>query len=169
MYTMSEAAKKIGVSRQSVYSKIDKENLGQYVKDSEKGKVITDKGFSILKGLFSEYIDSKPKIVNSQKDSKSMDNLENEVDSNSNEPVLDKENKNADTLQDTLTVDYINSLKSEIESLKSIISDQSQQTVSLTRLLENSQVLQKQQQDKIFLLESPQDSKKSIWSIFKRN
>jgi predicted DNA-binding protein YlxM (UPF0122 family) len=155
MYSISEISKMIGVSRQSIYKKIDKEGLQEYLIDGEKGKVVTDEGLDVLKGLFSEYLDSKP----------DTDNLQE---------------KNSSTT-DNLQADYIDSLKSDIEylkgvisdereSLRDIISDQSQQITSLTRLLENSQVLLKQQQEKILFLESPPVKEKaSFWSsIFNR-
>lgn len=173
MYYISEAAKLIGVSRQSIYNKIDKENLQQYVKETDKGKVITDKGFTILKGLFSEYIDSKSKVIDSQDDSQSTDNQEEEVETNDTQNTTKSPNSNSDNLQGSftsdMTLDYINSLKEEKEHLKIIISDQSQQIANLTRLMENSQVLLRKQQDKILLLESPEPKEKpSIWSMFRR-
>jgi len=148
MYSISEVSKIIGVSRQSIYKKVNKEGLQEYLVNGEKGKVITEKGLSVLKKLFSEYLDSKPEDDNLQQ----------------------KNCSPTDNLQGEFTTDYIASLKAEIHHLKGIISDQSQQTTSLTRLLENSQVLLKQQQDKIFLLEDSQGKEKtSFWDRFKRN
>jgi hypothetical protein len=174
MYSISEAAKLIGVSRQSIYNKIDKENLQQYIKETDKGKVITDKGFTILKRLFSEYIDSKSKVIDSQDVSQSTDNQEEDIESNTTQNTIEIHDSNTDNSQESftndMTLDYINSLKEEKEHLKSIISDQGQQIANLTRLLENSQVLLKQQQDKIILLESPEPKEKpSLWNWFKRN
>ena len=54
VYTMSEAAKLIGVSRQSIYKKIDRPALQEYLSDSDKGKVISEKGLNVLRKLFEE-------------------------------------------------------------------------------------------------------------------
>lgn len=144
MYTITEISKMIGVSRQAIYKKIDREELQPYLKDSEKGKVITEKGLTILKGFFSDYLDSKQ--------------------------VTDNERQKSSKHTDNLQTDYIQSLKSEIDHLKSITTDQSQQIGNLTQLLQNSQILLKQQQDKILLLENPIETKRrSIWSLFKHN
>lgn len=155
MYTVADVARIIGVTRQAVYRKMDKEELHPYLKDSAKGKMVTEKGFTILKGMFSDYLESKQAPdTEQQKNSNRTDNLQS---------------------------DYIASLKAEIENLKQINAvqaehlkqitiDNSQQMNSLTQLLQNSQVLLKQQQDKIFLLENPGDKEKfSLWNIFKRN
>lgn len=137
--SISEVAKLLGVSRQTIYNKIDKGNLQRFTKDTDKGKVISAEGIDVLKGILfpaNETVNGQSNFAN---DSKYVDTL-------------------------------IDSLKSENTHLKTMNFEQSKQIDNLTRLLENSQVLQKQQQDKIFLLEDSQGKEKSsFWDRFKRN
>jgi len=149
MYLLSEVAKLIGVSRQSIYKKIDKEALEKYLQDTDKGKVISEKGYTILKKSFKEYLDSKQVTDNNKSTSCEQ----------------------PDNLQCDYTGDYIDSLKSEIDHLRGVVSEQGQQLINMSKLLENSQVLLKQQQEKIFFLESPpvEQEKRSFWGIFKHS
>jgi predicted transcriptional regulator YheO len=150
---MSEIAKMLCVSRQTVYNKIDKLNLQQHIQESDKGKILSEEGLNILKkalGFTVSTVNIQSKPVN---DSKYMDS-------------------------------YIDTLKSEIEHLRAVIIEKDRQSTekdkqlcekdkqieSLTRLIENGQILQRQQQDKILLLEDSQTKQKSsFWDIFKRN
>ena len=136
MYSFSEVAKLLKVSRQTVYNKIDKCGLQSFTSDTDKGKVINEEGFHKLKDILFPVNDAIHGQSNSVNDSKYIDTL-------------------------------IDSLKNENTHIKGILSEQSKQIDNLTRLLENSQVLQKQQQDKILLLEEPREVK-PFWNIFKR-
>lgn len=154
MYSISKVAKMIGVSRQSIYNKIDKEGLQQYLVDGEKGKALTEQGVEILKKLFSEYLENKPSSDNSQTiDGKTTVNCQDDLH-----------------LIDSITAEYINSLKDEIEHLKGVIVAQTQQTADITRLLENSQVLLKHEQERNkLLLESAESKTKSRFlDIFRK-
>jgi predicted DNA-binding protein YlxM (UPF0122 family) len=77
MYTITEVSKIIGVSRQAIYKKINREELQPHLKDSDKGKMVSEKGLTILKGIFSDYLDSKQVTDNEQsKSCKQTDNLQ---------------------------------------------------------------------------------------------
>jgi transcriptional regulator of acetoin/glycerol metabolism len=133
---IAEVAKLLGVSRQTIYNKIDKENLHHFTKDTDKGKVINAEGITALKGILFPANETVNGQSNFGDDSKYVDTL-------------------------------IDSLKSENTHLKAMNIEQSKQLDNLTRLLENSQVLLKQHQEKVFLLES-QSSEKQAESIIEQ-
>lgn len=135
-YTMSEVAKLLNVSRQTVYNKINSQDLQPYIHDTDRGKILLEEGFQILKTMLGSTVNLQSKPVN---DSKYIDTL-------------------------------IDSLKSENENLRRIVVDQSKQIENLTKLIENSQVLLKHEQEKnALLLESSEEkSKRRIWNPFKK-
>jgi predicted DNA-binding protein YlxM (UPF0122 family) len=135
-YTISETAKMLNVSRQTVYNKIDSEDLQPYLQDSEKGKTISEKGFHVLKNMLGSTSNGQSKGVN---DGQYIDRL-------------------------------IDSLKAENTKLYSVISDQLKQIENLTKLIENSQILLKQEQDRSkMLLESAEAKEKRwFWGLFNK-
>lgn len=152
----------LSVSRQSVYNRLDRTELIGHIHDTDKGKVLSEIGVAILKTMYPVKPDSQQTV---SVQSESCQNLQS-----GQEP---------DSLIETL----LNSFKEQNDYLKSIIAEKDRQlsekdrqlsvkeenTANLTRLLENSQVLLRQQQEKIFLLESPPEEKqdpiksKSLW------
>jgi predicted DNA-binding protein YlxM (UPF0122 family) len=133
VYTMSEAAKLLRVSRQTVYNKIDRSDLQRHLQDTEKGKVLSEEGFQILKSLLSNQNSTVNGQSNSVQDNKYIDSL-------------------------------IDSLKAENEQLSRLLSEQSKQIADLTRIVENSQVLLKSEQERNQLLleaaQAPQEAPK---------
>lgn len=185
MYSISEAAKKIGVSRQSIYKKLDKSELQPYLQDSEKGKLISEEGLPILKDLFTEWLEVKEtKVTDARQttDSKVTDNLHevdnvktDDADVVNRQPTDNSQTSDSQATVNSHTVntiaeEYINSLKAETEHLKGVIASQAQQITDLTRLLENSQVLLKHEQQRhIPLLADEQTKeKRSLWNIFRK-
>ena len=145
MYSISEVAKMLSVSRQSVYNRLDRTELIGHIHETDKGKMLTTVGIAILKTMYPVKPDSQ-KTVSVQ--SEICQDLQN-----GQEP---------DSLFETL----LSSLKEQNDYLKSIISEKDRQlsakeenTTNLTRLLENSQVLLKQQQERILLLEQPTEER----------
>lgn len=157
MYSISQAAKLIGVSRQSVYNRLDREELQEYICITSKGKMLRIEGLDTLKSLYPVRPDSHQTDNGQSEDNILIDNGQ----------VSDS----SQTVENLSTDKYINSIEEQLEYMKTIIIEKDkqltayqEQTVSLTRLLENSQVLLKQHQDKIFLLESPKQTK--LWWKF---
>jgi hypothetical protein len=162
-YKISEIVDDIGVSKATIYNKLSslKDLLRNHIKVRKGIRYVDYEGFRIIKNSIGfskeQYTDLKenltlePEYVGSVDDSSKLETLENS-------------NK------------LIESLETQLEYLKSVISEKDkqlsasqEQTANLTRLLENSQVLLKQQQEKILFLESPPKEKRSIWDIFKRS
>lgn len=65
MQSISDVAKKLGVSRQSVYNRLDRAELTGHVHDTENGKCLDNEGIEILKGLYPIKADSQ-QTVNGQ-------------------------------------------------------------------------------------------------------
>ncbi len=133
VYTITEAARLLKVSRQTVYNKLDRPDLQGHLQDTDKGKVLTEQGFRLLQSLFN----SQHSTVNGQ----------------------------SNAVQDSQYIDtLIDSLKTENERLSNLLTDQSKQIDNLTRLLENSQVLLKSEQERNQLLleasQAPQEAPK---------
>lgn len=126
-YTVSQAAKELNVSRQTIYIKLNKLDLQDHIVIENNIKYITHKGLEIIRESLCKQVDSKD-------DS----NVDSKVDVN-----------NDDNLQENLTSlnsDYINSLKDEIQYLR-------EQLVNRDKLLENMQVLLKGEQESRKLLD----------------
>jgi predicted transcriptional regulator YheO len=119
---ITEVAKLLGVSRQTIYNKINNDNLHHFTKQTDKGKVLSEEGFNHLKNIFCPVNDTVHRQPNSVNDSKYIDIL-------------------------------IDSLKNENTSLREIVNSQSSQIDELTEVLKRNQDFQKQQLDRIRLLE----------------
>jgi hypothetical protein len=165
-YKISEIVDMIGVSKATVYNKIGslKDILRNHINVRKGIKYIDSEGFSIIQDSIGfskvQYTDLKEEFKIEQ------ETINNSIFSNKIE-TLENNSK------------LIESLETQLEYLKSVIAEKDRQLETrdsqisgMTKLVENSQVLLRQQQDKIFLLESPQDKpvkeKKSIWDIFRK-
>lgn len=162
-YKISEIVDIIGVSKATIYNKLSslQDLLRNHINIRKGIKYIDYEGFEIIKnaiGLSKErYTDLKE---NSLTELESIDNgkVSSELE------TLEKNNK------------YLESLEIQIEYLKSVITEKDKQLETkdiqiseITKLVENGQVLQKQQHDKILLLEdSHAKQKRSFWNMFKR-
>lgn len=169
LYTVTEISEMLGYSKVTIYNRINslKKELKPYIKHKKNIIHIDDKGLLILKedlGL----IDVKSTLNDD-------DTLNNEnIDSNSNLEDFKDISFLIKTINETVKTgqeNYINSLLNQIEILKSELDKKDDQLNNTLRLLENSQVLIKQDKEKILMLESKeQKEKRGIFSnIFKRN
>ena len=162
MYTVSEVAKMLSVSRVTIYRNIETTELQQHVTTKNKVKYIDDKGFDLLKEKLGCNImqqeNSNIGVTEPSHDLHLLQMLQLEAEHLKRE--LEAKDKHIDTLTN------------ETAMLQGMLQHEQEAGKDLRKLIENSQVLLRQQQDKIFLLESPpapqDNSKKSIWSIFKR-
>ena len=157
MYTVSDVAKMLNVSRVTIYRNIETTELQQHVTTKNKVKYIDNKGIDLLKEKLGCNIMQKENSnigVTDQLHQLHMLQVETEH--------LKRELESKDKHIDTLT--------NETTMLHGMLQHEQEAGKDLRKLIENSQVLLRQQQDKIFLLESlPVKEKRSIWDIFKRN
>jgi predicted oxidoreductase (fatty acid repression mutant protein) len=135
MFTIKQAAEKLKVSRQSIYNKIDSQQMKAFVINGQKGKLIKEEGLEVLANLINSPSDSK-------KDSTS-------------------DSKQEESLTSVLQVkdDYIRSLKEQLSDYKEQLSKKDEQIETLSRLTENTQILLKVEQEKLLALEN-QDQKR---------
>jgi Leucine-rich repeat (LRR) protein len=166
-YKISEIVDSIGVSKATVYNKLSslKDILRNHVKVRKGVRYVDYEGFQIIKNSIGfskeQYTDfTTPLTENLIPEVENIDN----IDDSSKLESLEINDK------------YLESLEKQIEYLKSIITEKDKQLETrdlqindMTKLVENSQVLLKQQQEKILFLESPPvKEKRSFWGMFKR-
>lgn len=158
LYTVSQASQMLGVSKVTIYNKLNSLNseLKPYIKRKNNILHIDDKGLLIIK----ESID----LINVQ------NTLNNEdIKVSSKEESNDSLNQFKDVKELIETVknmvensqgNYVNSLVSQIELLKSELQKKDEQINNTLRLLENSQVLLKQHKEKVLMLELQEKNKR---------
>lgn len=129
LYTVSEAAKILSVARVTIYRNIVTPELQAHILEENNVKYIDDVGFEILRAKFNT-----TNTCNSE-----MENLLHEV-------TLLQHETNHLKRELVSKQEHITTLKGDTEKLQDANRD-------LIRLLENSQVLLKQEQDKVLLLE----------------
>jgi len=152
-YTFRDVAKQLGVSRITVYSKVkNNSKLNEYITEENGLQYLSDEGVNQLSKL----------IVKLQKTNSK----------NNNKLTNDELQKKLDTIQESF-VKLESKINNDINSkllinLQVQLEEKDKHINQLTKLLENSQILLKEQQSKTILLES-QVQKKSIlqWLKFK--
>jgi hypothetical protein len=194
-YKISEIVDTIGVSKATVYNKLGslKDLLRNHIKVRKGIKYIDSKGLEIIKNSIGfskeQYTDLKDNSeielenIDNSTVSSSLETLER-LETLEKKPLTEScqpEAKDVDnsTVSKPLEINskYTESLETQIGYLKSIITEKDKQMNSLNdalntaqRLNENSQVLLRQQQDKIFFLESADNQKASSkpwWRVWK--
>lgn len=167
LYTVAEASEILEVSKVTVYNKLNslKNELKPYIKHKKSILHIDDKGLLIIKkslGLTEvettlkdeDYVKSSGAVINdSINQFKDVDYL------------IETVKKTVESGQEK----YIDSLLSQIDLLKSELQKKDDQINNTLRLMENSQVLLKQEKEKVLMLESEdQKEKRSFFDFFKR-
>lgn len=167
LYTVAEISEELGFSKVTIYNKLNslKSELKPYIRHKKGVIHIDDKGLLIIKESLG---------LNEVKTDLKEDNTLNQSSIVKNKDL--NQFKDIDILIETVkkTVEsgqenYINSLLEQIELLKSELQKKDDQINNTLRLLENSQVLLKQEKEKVLMLESvEQKEKRSIFDFFKK-
>lgn len=169
LYTVAELSDMLGFSKVTIYNKINslKTDLKPYIKHKKGVTYIDDKGVLIIKRDLG--LNQDESTLNSNDDFKVEDPVNDEdlkgfKELNILVKTLKKEVK---TGQD----DYTNSLLDQIELLKSELNKKDDQINNTLRLLENSQILLRENKEKIVMLENKEKEKKkfSFKGLFSRN
>jgi hypothetical protein len=151
-YTIAEIAEKLQVSKVTVYNKIKDFNLKEFTEVNRGVKYLNQEGFEVLN-------ESIGLTLEQYKEFKGLNKEFKEPPIN----LLDTLNIEVQTVKN----EYINHLKTQIETKDNQIFELMEQLKNKDRLLANSQIIQKQQQDKIFLLEDHETKEKhSFWNKF---
>ena len=143
MFKVIEVAEKLKVSKVSIYNKVNqnKDILKQHVKKVKSVTYITDEGLEIIEKLFCK--DNEFKTLNND-------------DNSLNNDTVKQDNSMVEEFK-TLYDERINDLKVQIDGLNKDKENLHQQIDKLTELNKNAQILIKQEQDKVLLLESKKE------------
>lgn len=168
LYTVAELSNMLGFSKVTIYNKVNslKTDLKPHIKHKKGITYIDDKGVLIIKRDLGLKEDEN--TLNDADKFKADDPVKYEGLNQSKEfNILVKTlNEKVKTSQD----DYIKSLLDQIELLKSELNKKDDQINNTLRLLENSQILIKDNKEKILMLENEEEKKKfSFKNIFSRN
>lgn len=142
-YTIKQALTELNISKATLYYRINKfkSKMEPHILMRNSKKFISHEGMEILKA--NDGLDSLP------------DSSDNGSDCSENKKQINN--------------DAFNVLKMENEFLKSQIKEKDNQIQTLSRLIENSQLLLKHEQDKnTMLIEEEKSKKKRFWEIFSK-
>ena len=145
--SVAEVSVLTGLSKVSIYNKIKLKEIEQYVVKNKGITYISDEGITLIK----KGLNLKVETLNSLKDSLKVDEEEVAVS------IENKEIEEFKVELKELNKDYLNSLKSENELLKRQLDEKDNQIAELHKLIENSQILLKEEQKKMII--------KYIWQI----
>ncbi|EKD99357.1 MAG: hypothetical protein ACD_22C00284G0007 [uncultured bacterium] len=159
MYSVSEVAKMLNVSRVTIYRNIETEELQRYVTVKNKVKYIDLTGIDLLKEKLGcntkQECNSNIETTDVLHQLHKLQMLQTETEHLKRE--LESKERHIDTLTNETTM------------LHSMLQHEQEAGKDLRKLIENSQVLQKQQQEKILMLEdSHTKEKSSFWDRFRR-
>lgn len=140
MYSVSEAAKILKISNVSVYKKIKKgKELEPYVVKKDDKTYILKEGIELIKGRLNG---NKPMNNNANEVACETEiNTEEHKENSQINEVIELNNKLINSLMEQLKVK-----DAQLEAKDKQISDQNEQILSLHKLIENNQVLLKEEQ-----------------------
>ena len=136
--SVAEVSVLTGLSKVSIYNKIKLKEIEQYVVKNKGITYVSDEGIALIK----EGLNLKEDTLNS---------LNNSLKEADDEIAISLENKELEAFKvelKELNRDYLNSLKSENEVLKKQLYEKDKQIAELHKLIENSQILLKEEQKK---------------------
>lgn len=167
LYTVAEVSDMLGFSKVTIYNKVNslKTDLRPCIKHRKGIMYLDEAGVLIIKkdlGLIED-----------------ENTLNDDNEFKAGDPVYNKDLKQfkelnilIETLEKTIKTgqeNYINSLLDQIELLKSELNKKDDQINNTLRLLENSQVLIKDNKEKVLMLETKEEKeKKGFLNWFKR-
>lgn len=163
LYTVAEVSDMLGFSKVTIYNKVKslKTDLKTCIKHEKGIMLINEEGLLIIKrdlGLIED-----ENTLNNDGDFKV---------GNNDLKQFKEFNMLVKTLENTVKTgqeNYINSLLEQIELLKSELNKKDDQINNTLRLLENSQVLIKDNKEKILMLETKEEKeKKGFLSWFRK-
>ena len=167
LYTVAELSEMLGFSKVTIYNKINslKSDLKGCISKKKGITYINSKGLSIIRASLGLKVDEDTLINDDE--FKAEDTLNNEdiKQFKDIENLVETIKKTVETGQEN----YINSLLDQIEHLKEELNRKDEQLNNTLRLLENSQVLIKDNKEKILELESQeQKERRSFFNWFKK-
>lgn len=136
--SVAEVSVLTGLSKVSIYNKIKLKEIEQYVVKNKGITYISDEGIALIK----EGLNLKEDTLNNLNEKLKVDELEVAIG------IENKEIKDFKVELKELNKDYLTTLKSENEVLKKQLEEKDKQIAELHKLIENSQILLKEEQKK---------------------
>lgn len=136
--SVAEVSVLTGLSKVSIYNKIKLKEMEQYVVKNKGITYVSEEGITLIK----EGLNLKEDTLNS---------LNNNLKEEQDEIDISIDNKESEDFKlelKGLNKDYLNTLKSENEVLRKQLNEKDKQIAELHKLIENSQVLLKEEQKK---------------------
>ena len=167
LYTVAEISEMLGFSKVTIYNRVNslKSDLKGCIKVKKGITYINDKGLLIIRASLGLKVDEDTLINDDEFKAASTEDNEDIKQFKDIDYLIETIKKTLETSQGN----YINSLLSQIEHLQLELNKKDEQLNNTLRLLENSQVLIRDNKEKILELESQeQKEKKSIFNIFRR-
>ena len=167
LYTVAELSEILSVSKVTIYNKIKslKSDLKGCIKHKKGILHIDDKGLLIIRASLGLKVDEDTLINDDEFKAEGIDNNEDLKQFKDIETLIKMINKTVETGQEN----YINSLLDQIELLKSELHKKDEQLNNTLRLLENSQILIRENKEKILELESQeQKERRSFFNWFRK-
>lgn len=160
MFKIFEVADKLEVSKVTIYNKIKvlNKDIKPFIHKLKGVTYIDETGIEIIKAN----LDSKNTLNNFKTNSNS-----NNSDMSEDADIINRLNTFNESVT-ALNKDYISSLKDQISNLQKELDIKNNQLESKDKLIENFQVLMKDDKEKILLLEDQVVSQSSKKNIFKR-
>ena len=165
--TVAQISEELGFSKVTIYNKINslKSDLKGCISKKKGITYINSKGLSIIRASLGLNIDDDALINDDDIKAASIDNSEDLKQFKDIDYLIETIKKTLETSQEN----YINSLLSQIEHLQLELNKKDEQLNNTLRLLENSQILIRDNKEKILELESmEQKEKKSIFNWFRK-
>lgn len=170
-YSISEASKILKTTRATVYKKVERlDSIQEHIVTKNNGKFIDDIGLEMIRQSLIDNQKSKsytkvdtPECIpqTSEKDD-NLDSKPLEVYTEASIQLVDSLQRHIQELTKQLDIK-----DKQIEIKDNQISAKDRQIDALTDISKNNQVLLREAQQKIFLLESPKEQgKRSFWDRF---
>ena len=165
--TVAQISEELGFSKVTIYNKLNslKGDLKGCIQQKKGITYINSKGLSIIKQSLGLKVDEDTLINDDDIKAASIDNSEDLKQFKDIDYLIETIKKTLETSQEN----YINSLLSQIEHLQLELNKKDEQLNNTLRLLENSQILIRDNKEKILELESmEQKEKRSFFNWFRK-
>lgn len=165
--TVAQISEELGFSKVTIYNKINslKSDLKGCIQQKKGITYINSKGLSIIRASLGLNIDDDALINDDEFKATSTVDNENLKQFKDIDYLIETIKKTLETSQEN----YINSLLSQIEHLQLELNKKDEQLNNTLRLLENSQILIRDNKEKILELESmEQKEKRSFFNWFRK-
>ena len=167
LYTVAEISEMLGFSKVTIYNRVNslKSDLKGCIKVKKGITYINDKGLLIIRASLGLKVDEDTLINDDEFKAASTEDNEDIKQFKDIDYLIETIKKTVETSQEN----YINSLLSQINHLQLELNKKDEQLNNTLRLLENSQVLIRDNKEKILMLESQeQKERRSFFDWFRK-